>query len=306
MENKKIDVKKNKIVLFLTVIIVVISLLITSNIIYKSTNYIELIQLTNNTEMQMMGYFVKTKNDKVIVVDGGTTGDSQNLQDYINKNGGKVDYWFLTHFHTDHTGAIADIIENTDIQIDNIICSFPSREFVEKYEESRIPQYNLIESALGSERIKNVIQRPSAGMEYDIDNLKVKIISVYENDITNNFGNNTSMVFKFYINDKSILFLGDTGIESSEKLLKYHSKDLKNDYVQMAHHGQNGATFELYKTVNPTYCLWPTPDWLWDNNIGGGFNTGPYKTVETREWIRQLKVKKNFIEKDGNITLKIF
>ena len=74
----------------------------------------------------------------------------------------------------------------------------------------------------------------------------------------------------------------------------------------MAHHGQNGATLELYKKIDPSYALWPTPDWLWDNNIGDGFDTGPYKTIETRNWMKSLNVKKNYIEKDGDITIKIF
>lgn len=32
---------------------------------------------------------------------------------------------------------------------------------------------------------------------------------------------------------------------------------------------------------------------------------GPWKTFETREWINKLNVKKNYIAKDGDITIKI-
>ena len=55
------------------------------------------------------------------------------------------------------------------------------------------------------------------------------------------------MVFKLKVNNKSILFLGDTGEESSDKLVKEYGKKLKSDIVQVAHHGQQGATEELYK-----------------------------------------------------------
>ncbi len=44
----------------------------------------ELIQLKNNTNAQMMGYMIKTENNKIIVIDGGKTGDTQNLIDKIN------------------------------------------------------------------------------------------------------------------------------------------------------------------------------------------------------------------------------
>ena len=58
------------------------------------------------------------------------------------------------------------------------------------------------------------------------------------------------MVIRMQVNNKTILFLGDTGKESSEKLIKEQpQKELKADIVQMAHHGQNGATEELYKII---------------------------------------------------------
>lgn len=270
----------------------------------KIESSIEFTQLTNNTSMQMMGYFVKTQNGKIIIIDGGNIGDSGNLINYINSNGGKVDYWFLTHFHTDHTGAISDIIDNTDIQIDNIIYSFCDRNLVEKYESDRLEQYDRITNSL--KRVESNIITPTEYQVFNIDNIRIKIISVYQNDIFENLGNNTSMVFKLYINNKSIIFLGDTGIESSSELLQNHLDELDSDYVQMSHHGQNGATYELYQAIQPQYCLWPTPDWLWDNDNGGGYNSGPWKTIETREWMKNLNVKENYIEKDGDITLKIY
>ena len=254
----------------------------------------------------MMGYYIKTSTGKNIIIDGGNLQDSENLQKYINQNGGKVDYWFITHYHTDHTGALVEVLNNTKIPIERIIYHEVDRNMVEQNEPSRLGQYDLIHEALKNERIQGKIIDPTIGQFFQISsNINMKIINIYENDITENFGNNTSTVYKLKINDKSVLFLGDTGVESSQKLLNNYKEDLKSDYVQMAHHGQNGATLELYKEINPTYCLWPTPAWLWDNNIGEGFNTGPFKTVETREWLKELNVKENYIEKDGDITLTI-
>ena len=215
-----------------------------------------------------------------------------------------MDYWFITHYHADHTGALVDIINNTDIDIDTIVYREVPRSMVEQYESDRINQYDSLHDALEKQKDKDSIINPEFGQEFEISKkIKVKVINVYENDITENFGNNTSTVYKFFIDKQTVLFLGDTGKESSEKLLKNCKDELKSDYVQMSHHGQNGATFDLYKEISPTYCLWPTPQWLWDNNIGQGYNTGPHKTVETREWMNQLGVKENYIEKDGNQTI---
>ena len=124
-------------------------------------------------------------------------------------------------------------------------------------------------------------------------------------EITENAGNEQSMVVKFDTGKTTFLVLGDTGIKSSEKLLKTQKEKLKSDIVQMAHHGQSGATKELYEQINPTICMWPTPEWLWNNDSGEGKGSGPWKTLETRQWMEELKVKKNYVEKDGDIVIKL-
>lgn len=133
-----------------------------------------------------------------------------------------------------------------------------------------------------------------------------KILGIRNPEITNNAINNSSMVIQMKVNHKRILFLGDTGVESSEKLIKNQRKNLKADILQVAHHGQKGATEELYKIVKPEICLWPTQEWLWDNNFNGTEDFGPWKTKETRKWMEDLKVKQNYVAKDGIQNIKIF
>ena len=62
---------------------------------------------------------------------------------------------------------------------------------------------------------------------------------------------------------------------------------------------------EFYEFIRPERCLWATPDWLWDNDDGGGFNTGPYETVITRSWMEELGVKEHLITKDGTAVFEI-
>ena len=114
------------------------------------------------------------------------------------------------------------------------------------------------------------------------------------------------MVMKMNINkSKSILFLADSGKESGEKLLKYQKDKLKSYAVQIAHHGQSGVTEEVYKAIQPDICFWPTPEWIWNNDNGEGENTGPWTTFETRKWIKNINVKQNIIEKDGDISITL-
>jgi beta-lactamase superfamily II metal-dependent hydrolase len=297
---------KNKKIIVIIISILTIMLISFCGYEYiKYSNGIELTQLSPITSSQCMSYVIKTKNGKVIVIDGGTTKDSTNLEKYINKYGGKVDAWFFTHSHNDHTGAFDEIINtNQDIKIGKIYVTLNDLNWAKENDPTRYENYENFYSALDTK--KEVVEEVSIDEEINIDNVKIDILGVKNPEITVNAGNNQSMVFKMKINDKNILFLGDTGVESGNKLISTKKDKLKSDIVQMAHHGQNGVTEEFYKIVNPEICLWPTPQWLWDNDSGSGEDSGNYKTKETRSWIEKLNVKKNYVAKDGDVTIKVW
>ncbi len=303
MEQKKINNKKRFYVVLIFILIIAISLFYFQNYSQKNTT---LTQLSPQGDRQMMGYLIKTHQGKLIVIDGGTIDDKDQLIDQINQNGGKVDAWFLTHAHDDHVGAFTQIVNNTDILINKIYVSTNELSWYKQYEPQRADFTEYFLETLESEKIKDKVVQPNINDIFKIDNVQAEILGIKNPEITENPGNEQSMVIKFTTNNKSLLILGDTGEKSSEKLLKTQKEKLKSDILQIAHHGQQGATKELYKQVNPKICLWPTPEWLWNNDIGQGENTGPYKTFETREWIKEMNVKENYIAKDGNITINLF
>lgn len=272
--------------------------------LYK--NEIELTQLSAKGDDGMMGYFIKTKNNKIIVVDGGLKTETEDLINYIKDNGNKVDYWFITHPHKDHVGAFIDIVQNTDIEIKQVYYSANSMEWYNTYASSRAYEMQEFYNALENKKIKNIARSAEIKETIELDkNIKAHILGVNNPEITENAINNSSMVFKIEINDKTILFLGDTGKESSQKLISQYGEKMKSDIVQVAHHGNNGATEELYKLIKPEICLWPTPLWLWNNDSGNGYNSGNWTTLETRKWIKDLGVTQNYVAKDGQITIKV-
>ena len=76
---------KKKLKYFIMIFLVsifIISILMIAKITRKSS--IELTQLSPQSSSQMMGYILKTKNNKLIIIDGGTIQDTQNLMKYIN------------------------------------------------------------------------------------------------------------------------------------------------------------------------------------------------------------------------------
>ena len=81
---------------------------------------------------------------------------------------------------------------------------------------------------------------------------------------------------------------------------------IKADYVQMAHHGQNGVGREVYEAIMPSACFWCTPTWLWDNMGENGYDTGRFKTVIVRGWMSELGcVKHHYIMTNGTQTITI-
>lgn len=301
--NKKNKTQKKKILIIILIMIIIFIGIV--EIIKKNEKYVELTQLKDNSANQMMGYIMKTSTGKVIVVDGGNDADEPNLVEHIKALGNKVDVWFITHPHGDHASAIIRVIEETDIPIEKIYYTMNDLEWYKNYAEERAWEAERFYNALQNERIKNNIEEVKLNQIINIDFIKCEILGVKNPEITNNAFNNSSMVIKMNLEKSSILFLGDTGEESGDKLLNTQKDKLKSDIVQVAHHGQRGAKESLYQEIKPTICLWPTPKWLWDNDNGGGKDSGQWKTLETRAWMEKLGVKKNIVEKDGDITIKV-
>lgn len=303
--------KNNILIKIITSIVIIISIIILDVTIKnqetkeETIKEIQLTQLQANSHRQMMGYIIHTSEDKVIVVDGGTSEDAPNLEKHISELGNKVDAWFITHPHSDHTGAIIKIIKETEIPIKKIYYTMNDIEWYQQYAEERAYEAEDFKNAIQNERVRDIVEEVTLNQIINIDFVRCEILGIKNPEITNNAFNNSSMVIKMNLPETSILFLADTGKESGDKLLNTQSNKLKSDIVQVAHHGQDGAKESLYQAIQPSICLWPTPEWIWNNDNGEGENTGPWTTFETRSWMEKLGVKQNIIEKDGDITINV-
>ena len=86
-----------------------------------------------------------------------------------------------------------------------------------------------------------VVNLTEPGLKMKIDGMNMQVIGVAHPDILTNAYNNASIVLRVWDKTKSMVFLGDTGVESGERLLESPYKPLLDcDYLQMAHHGQQG------------------------------------------------------------------
>lgn len=223
--------KKNKILRIITTLILIVVIISTLLYIKRRNNYIYITQFSPTTSRQMMGYAIKTKNGKIVIIDGGTQEDANQLENYIINNGGEVEAWFITHPHVDHAGAFEVISQNDEIKINNIYMSITNKEWYIENEPKRKEDIDDFFEVVEEEKITNKIIEPQINDVIKIDNISAKILGIKNTEITNNAINNSSMVIQIKINQKKILFLGDTGTESSTKLIKEQGKNLKSDIV---------------------------------------------------------------------------
>lgn len=285
--------KVNFKLLFFSFILAIIIFLSVSSVSEASSSCTPtLYMLSSEQEAQMLSSVIKTDDGKCIVIDGGWTYDAEKLISVIKHCGGTVDAWLITHADPDHIGALYEIMSGRyKINISAIYCSLANNEwynektsdtayFVKQFKE-RLKKYNVKDTHkndliyVGSAKIYVLNDR------YDMDDAV----------------NNSSIVYKIFIGDLSILYLGDLAFNGGKKLLAETPPYLlSSDIVQMSHHGQSGVGEDVYKAINPKIALWSTPQWLWTNQNG----TGHFKTLETRQWIQKIG-SKNYVTADGDI-----
>lgn len=245
---------------------------------------------------------------KTVVFDGGFPQEGDALAEKLKALGSHVDLWILTHPHDDHIGAISHILENhPEIAVDCVCYHFPPCEMMERQEQNEQLSLELMRAIPAQCRNRGIeVITPSAFDSFPIGDSVVTCLRQPDLGITNNFANNCSTVWRIESNGKRILVLGDLGFEAGQQLLEaVPAAELKSDYVQMAHHGQNGVGQAFYRAVDPDYCIWCTPSWLWDNIGKGGYDTGPYKTVITRGWMSELGIQRHYVDRDAPFAIEI-
>lgn len=251
-------------------------------------------QLAAQSDKIGNSYVMQTDKGKVIVMDGGYREEASYLRGFIAALGGKVDLWIVTHPHPDHIGALIDILEHPGgIRVESILQSrFPEELYkLERSAPHARKLYHLIDS-LGI--AETDLKKP--GLTMKIDGMNLKVLGVTNPEITTNVYNNSSMVVRVWDKHRSVLFLADLGIESGDKLLSHTpKKELDCDYLQMAHHGQAGVRKSFYQAIMFRACLWPTPTWVYNNDIGKGFNTHILQTIDTRNWMDELGIEEQYV-----------
>lgn len=276
-----------------------------------------LYQLTETSKF-MMSFVLVTKQDRVIVIDGGRPEDMPLLKEYIG--GRHISAWILTHAHGDHiSGFVDEMAKNggADFDIEAVYYHFPPYEEWKLLEnvpdlkyfrgelEGMLPAFLKIEPLLG-ERAHIVEQ----GDSIEVDECRVDFLFSFHDGLYSNPMNDSSLVFRITTPNKKVLFLGDLGPDGGDLLYNESRHQLKADIVQMAHHGHMNVSMEVYAAIAPEACMWCCADWLYNEpeiptyladreKLRRMGRIRMYGTAVTRKWMEQLGVKTHYVTKDG-------
>ena len=280
-------------------------------------------QITETSQF-MMAFVLVTKQNNVIVIDGGRPEDMPLLKQYIG--GRHISGWILTHAHGDHiSGFIDEYRKNrlADYDIEKVYYNFPPYHELKGRTDVPDPDYldleledclaAFLEIEPGIAHMAHVVQQ---GESLFVDECRIDFLFTYHDGLFSNLMNDASLVFMVTTPSKKVLFLGDLGPEGGDVLYEESRHLLKADIVQMAHHGHMNVGMEVYAAAMPDACMWCCPDWLYNEPEIPHYLTNReklrrmqrermYGTAITRQWMDILGVKTHYVTKDGINTLEL-
>lgn len=207
---------------------------------------------------------IKTKKGKNILIDSGDGGkDRYNsgekiLLPYLLYNKiYKLDEIYITHLDKDHFGGAESIVKKLKVKKVYIPYGYINDENFLKFKKICINKnIEINEVYLGYEKqIEENIHLSVLWPNKEKNN--IKIIKKELGGKESKEKNNNSLVIKFNIYERKILFSGDIEKEAEDKISKkYIKNELKSDILLSPHHGSNTSSSDAFlEKVNPEVVI---------------------------------------------------
>jgi beta-lactamase superfamily II metal-dependent hydrolase len=265
------------------------------------------LQLDFSTNSGGMGYCITLEDGSFIMIDSGSStrsGASVNydhvrIWNLLNKLNKREDgqiiirAWIITHAHSDHNGVYNEFAE-----------VYGDRVTIESHYECVVSEsiyYNSKNPGVSAGRPYTI----HAGMKLSMYGVDLEFLFTPE-DIyprTLRYFNNASSVFTVSANGTKFMVLGDICDQSSDIISKRYGDYLKSDIVQVAHHGNIGATSELYDFIKPSVALWPTSQKLMEDLVNGEGNQRHFEV--DYHLYKEMNIKEHYTNGEYTVTLTL-
>lgn len=230
-------------------------------------------------------FMIKTPDNKYLMIDTGKSGYNGGksqaemlILKYFKDNGIKnIDSIIVTHFDNDHSGGTADLIK--EINVNKIYVNsinHPSNSAKEIYNSVK-------------ERSTKVIEANNNQTVYDNNGLKITNYII--KDVAGVGDNESSIITLVKYNDFSMLFTGDAGITTLDKLKNYLPQNIT--VLKVGHHGASGVINKrLAEYLSPKYSI-----------ISSGENKFGHPSMYTIETLRKSKILRTDINNSIRINV---
>ena len=192
-------------------------------------------------------FLLKTPQNKYIIIDTGKSGYMGSsskakmiILKYLRDRGIKnIDSMILTHFDSDHAGGAEDLIENLNIAT-VYVNSLSDKSKIAKNIYAKANKLVCVNNKI------EIISEPHFSIELNRANFNGKKQSEIDNE--------TSIISVLRYNDFKMLFTGDAGVMSFNKLKSQIPQDI--DILKVGHHGApNVVNQSMINYLNPKITL---------------------------------------------------
>lgn len=269
-----------------------------------TTTQLTQVDLIHETNQDGMSYLYRLADGRFIAIDGGfheSNGkQASHFYDLLTNQNvleGKpvIALWIITHPHEDHIGMFSDFIErySENVIIEKIAMDISADEYTQKGDSA----YQLKSDALGTiTRMRTAIQTYASnvpilkwhgGQKITIADAEIEVLytlsDMLPSTVTDRQLNATSTIFTITVANNKTIYLGDAMPIECDELVSMYGNYLKSDMMQLAHHGYNGATKQIYQTIDPVVGLWPSNPTAIPSNSNFEYNKWLIENQTTKE-----------------------
>ena len=218
-----------------------------------------------------MSYVIRNRDGSYVIFDGGPRDDDDvdHLMTFLRVHQPKagkpvIAMWLFSHPHQDHLNNAMAFWDKYHDEIDlrAVAFNFPNMDAtVLGRENPNTVKGHYADVVTRMEKYFPDARRytPHTGDRYVMPGYVIDTLVTYEDLYPEKFSdiNYFSLAWMIRSENKKVLILGDTGRRISQRMADAYRFELKCDIMQICHHGNFGATMDLYRYADPDICLWP-------------------------------------------------